>query len=284
MLLALPHRPFGAVAQVPVIGQGTWEMERDAKASIAALRRGLDLGMTHIDTAEMYGSGRCEEIVGEAIAGRRAEVFLVSKVLPENASRQGTVRACERSLRRLKTEALDCYLLHWRGQHPLAETLAAFEELLAAGKIRSFGISNFDVDDMEELAQLTPLTRVACNQVLLHLEKRYAEGRLLELCRRHGVTLVGYSPLGQGHFLRPGREQARRRALLDEIGAAHGTTAQAVALAFLLRSPGVVLIPKAAALPHVETNARAAALTLSPAELERIDAAFPASGSQLEFI
>lgn len=280
----LPTRPFGSVGEVPLVGQGTWEMEADRAASVAALRRGLDLGLTHIDTAEMYGAGACEEIVGEAIAGRRDEVFLVSKVLPENASRSGTVRACEASLRRLKTDRLDCYLLHWRGSHPLAETLAGFEELLARGKIRSFGVSNFDVEDLDELARLVPLERCACNQVLLHLEKRYAEGALLERCRRHGITLVAYSPLGQGRLVRAGRHAAERRAGLEEIARAHGATPQAVALAFLLRSPGVVVIPKAASLAHVEANAAAARLALTAAEVSRLEATFPRSGASLESV
>ncbi|MBI1948668.1 MAG: aldo/keto reductase [Deltaproteobacteria bacterium] len=280
----MPTRPFGSVGAVPVVGQGTWEMQTDQAASIAALRRGLDLGLTHIDTAEMYGEGACEEIVAEAIADRRDEVFLVSKVLPENASRAGTVRACEQSLRRLRTDRLDCYLLHWRGQHPLAETLAGFEALLAAGKIRSFGVSNFDVDDLDELARLVPLERCACNQVLLHLEQRYAEGALLERCRRHGMALVAYSPLGQGQLVRPGRDATARRAVLEEVARAHGATPHAVALAFLLRMPGVVVIPKASSVAHVDDNAMAAQLALTPGEITRIDAVFPSRGRRLAYV
>lgn len=276
--------PFGPTGmRVPVIGQGTWMMERDRAASVRALRAGLDAGMTHVDTAEMYGDGACEEIVAEAIAGRRDQVFLVSKVLPEHATRAGMVRACEASLRRLKTDHLDGYLLHWRGRHPLAETVAGFEELLAAGKIRSFGVSNFDVGDLEELARLVPLERCACNQVLLHLEERYAEGALLDRCRRHGITLVAYSPLGQGQLIRPGRDAAARRVVLDDIARARGATPHAVALAFLLRSPGVVVIPKASSVAHVEANAVAARLQLSPDEIARIDAAFPRSGRRLAY-
>lgn len=279
----LPTRPFGGLGDVPVVGQGTWEMQADRGASLAALRRGLDLGLTHVDTAEMYGDGACEEIVAEAMAGRRERVFLVSKVLPENASRAGTVRACEQSLRRLKTDHLDCYLLHWRGSHPLAETLAGFDELIAAGKIRGFGVSNFDVDDIEELARLAPLERCACNQVLLHLEQRYAEGALLQRCSQHGLTLVAYSPFGQGRLIRPGRDAAARRAVLDDVARAQGGTAHAVALAFLLRSPGVVVIPKASQVAHVEDNAAAARVVLTDEQLARIDAAFPRSGRRLGY-
>ncbi len=173
----LEHRPFGSTArEVAVIGQGTWYIEQaDRAPAIAALRRGLDLGMTHIDTAEMYGSGAAEEFVGAAIAGRRDEVFLVSKVLPQNASRNGTIAACERSLKRLKTDRLDCYLLHWRGSHPLEDTVAAFEQLRADGKILSWGVSNFDVDDLDEVRRIAGAGRPACNQVLYHLRERAIE-------------------------------------------------------------------------------------------------------------
>ncbi len=179
-----PRRAFGSTGtQVAVIGQGTWNMERDGRnAAVGALRRGLDLGMTHIDTAEMYGSGAVEEIVGEAIAGRRAEVFLVSKVMPHNASRQGTIKACERSLRRLRTDVLDCYLLHWPSSHPIADTIAAFEQLAAAGKIRSWGVSNFNEDEMDEAVRIAGPERVACNQVLYHFRERTIEHYVLPCC------------------------------------------------------------------------------------------------------
>ena len=192
-----------------MIGQGTWEMERQRAASIAALRRGLDLGMTHIDTAEMYGGGKVEELVGEAIAGRRHEVFLVSKVLPEHASRQGTVDACVGSLRRLRTDYLDCYLLHWPSRHPLAGTIAAFEQLVGDGKIKTWGVSNFDEDRVEEAVRLAGPNRVACNQVLYHLGERTIEHYILPTCERHRLAVVAYSPFGQGNF--------RANRVLEEI-------------------------------------------------------------------
>ena len=190
-------RIFGcAQRDVSVVGQGTWNLDSADRASaIQALRRGLDLGMTHIDTAEMYGSGAAEQLVGEAIAGRRDEVFLVSKVLPHNASRTGTVAACEKSLKRLRTERLDCYLLHWRGQYRLEDTIAAFEQLQSAGKILSWGVSNFDVSDLEEVASISD--EMACNQVLYHIQERAIEHAVIPWCEQHGVAVVGYSPYGQ---------------------------------------------------------------------------------------
>lgn len=264
----MERRPFGPIGTlVPVIGQGTWNMERTRAASIAALRRGLDLGMTHIDTAEMYGSGAVEELVGEAIAERRAEVFLVSKVLPENASRKGTTAACERSLRRLRTEYLDCYLLHWPSRHPLADTVAAFEQLVRDGKIKSWGVSNFDEGAVEETVRIAGPDRVACNQVLYHLSERTIEHFVLPACRQHRIAVVAYSPFGQGRF--------RSRPVLDEIARAHGATPAQVALRFLVRDPNVFTIPKAASVRHVEENAGAGALTLSADEMRRIEDAFP---------
>src|SRR3954447_7563078 len=182
----MKSRPFGLNQRdVSVIGQGTWYIDRgDRKRAVAALRRGVDLGMTHIDTAEMYGDA--ELVVAEAIAGRRDEVFLVSKALPSNASRGGTIAACERSLARLKTDRLDCYLLHWRGSYPLTDTVAAFEQLVAAGKIRSWGVSNFDVDDLDELLAVTGRGRIACNQVLYHLQERAIEHAVIPWCEKHG--------------------------------------------------------------------------------------------------
>src|SRR6201994_4097643 len=196
-------RPFGSGGvQVPVIGQGTWYIDRgDRKAAVAALRSGIDLGMTHIDTAEMYGDA--ELVVAEAIAGRRDEIFLVSKVLPSNASRRGTITACERSLKRLKTDRLDCYLLHWRGSYALAETVAAFEELVSAGKIRSWGVSNFDSDDLGELLAVAGQGKIACNQVLYHLHERAIEHAVIPWCRQHGVAVVAYSPFGHDDFPPP---------------------------------------------------------------------------------
>src|ERR1700730_18159153 len=185
----MQHRPFGSTKrEVAVIGQGTWYIEQaDSKTAIGALRRGLNLGRTHIDTAEMYESGAAEELVGEAIAGRRDEVFLVSKVLPHNASRNGTIAACERSLKRLKTDRLDCYLLHWRGSHPLADTVAAFEQLIADGKIHAWGVSNFDVDDLDELSEVAGAGKPACNQLLYHLGERAIEHAVLPRCEANGI-------------------------------------------------------------------------------------------------
>ena len=265
----MEQRLFGRTGiRVPVIGQGTWLLEKDRAQAVTALRRGFDLGMTHIDTAEMYGSGAVEELVGEAIAGRRDEVFLVSKVVPQNASRQGTIRACERSLRRLGTDSLDCYLLHWPGNHPLAETIAAFEHLTRDGKIKRWGVSNFDEEDLEEAVRLAGPGRVACNQVLYHLGERAIEHYVVPACERHGVAVVGYSPFGQGRFKPP--------RVLDEIARARGATPRQVALAFLTRHPVTFAIPKAGQIAHVEENAGAGALRLTDEEIRRIDQAFPA--------
>ena len=267
-------RAFGATGrQVPVIGQGTWNLERDdEKSAVAALRRGLDLGLTHIDTAEMYGRGAAERLIAKAIEGRRHEVFLVSKVLPENSSRAGTLRACERSLERLATDHLDLYLLHWRGAVPLEETVSAFEQLRADGKIRAWGVSNCDVEDLDELAKLAPIERVACNQVLYHLEERAIEHAVLPWCERRGVALVGYSPFGSGSF-----PSARGRGgrVLQEVADAHGATPRQVALAFLVRRPPLFAIPKASDPRHVEDNAGAGELRLTPEEIARIEQAFP---------
>src|SRR5689334_5789700 len=226
----MQKRPFRANGpDVPIVGQGTWYIERSKRSTaVAALRRGLDLGMTHIDTAELYGSGVAEEIVGEAIAGRRDEVFLVSKVMPSNASRAGTIAACERSLKRLKTDRLDCYLLHWRGRYALADTIAAFEELTARGLIRSWGVSNFDVDDLEEARAIAGEGKIACNQVLYHLEERGIEHGVLPWCAKHGVALVGYSPFGHNSFP---RESSPGGRVLAAVGKAHGATPRQVALA-----------------------------------------------------
>jgi diketogulonate reductase-like aldo/keto reductase len=259
--------------QIARIGQGTWNIELADKAgAISALRRGLDLGLSHIDTAEMYGSGRSEEIIAEALAGRRDEVFLVSKVLPHNASKAGTRSACERSLRRLKTDRLDCYLLHWRGSYPLEETFAAFEALRAEGKILSWGVSNFDVDDLEEALDVAGPGRIACNQVLYHLRERAIEHAVIPWCERNGVAVTAYSPFGQNDF--PPSTSAGGK-LLAEIAATHAASARQVALAFLMRRPSVFAIPKAARVNHVEDNAGALSLRLSEAEIARIDAALP---------
>jgi diketogulonate reductase-like aldo/keto reductase len=266
-------REFGSTArEVALVGQGSWRSEESASAAvIAALRRGLDLGMTHIDTAELYGSGAAEELVGAAIAGRRDEVFLVSKVVPSNASKRGTIAACEKSLARLKTDRLDCYLLHWRGSHPLSETIAAFETLVGAGKILSWGVSNFDVDDLSEVASIAG--HPACNQVLYHLKERAIEHAVLPWCERYGTAVVAYTPFGQTPAIFEARDP--QGAVLHSIAAAHGGTARQVALAFLLRHPNTFVIPKAAGIGHVAENAGAGALRLTDEELARIDATFP---------
>lgn len=255
------------------IGQGSWYIEQGNKSeAIAALRRGLDLGLSHIDTAEMYGDGRSEAIIGEAIAGRRDEVFLVSKVLPHNASRQGVRAACERSLKHLKTDRLDGYLLHWRGPHPLEETFAAFEALKQEGKILSWGVSNFDEDDLDEALAAAGKGRIACNQVLYHLRERAIEHAVIPWCERHGVAVTAYSPFGHDDFPAPGSAQGK---VLSEIASEHDATPRQVALAFLTRRSSVFAIPKAGRVTHIEDNAGALRLALSGTDIARIDAAFP---------
>jgi diketogulonate reductase-like aldo/keto reductase len=270
----MERRQFGGTGrEVAVIGQGTWYGEDDDRGrAVAALRVGLDLGMTHIDTAEMYLGGAAEEVVAEAIAGRRDEVFLVSKVLPHNASRDGTVTACERSLARLRTDRLDCYLLHWRGGHPLDETFAAFEQLRRAGKVLAWGVSNFDAPDLDEARQAAGEGGLACNQVLYHLRERAIEHAVLPWCERHGVAVTGYSPFGHGDFPGP---RATGGDVLQEIAAAHDATPRQVALRYLVRRPGLFAIPKASSPEHAAENARAGDLRLTEAEIARIDKAFP---------
>ena len=268
----MKRRPFGPVPrEVAMIGQGTWYIDDAHRpTAVAALRRGLDLGMTHLDTAEMYGSA--EAVVGEAISGRRDEVFLVSKVLPSNASRSGTLAACERSLARLRTDRLDCYLLHWPGPHPLEDTFAGFERLREQGKILSWGVSNFDVPDLETAWEAAGEGRIACNQVLYHLEERAIEHAVLPWCEDHGVAVVAYSPFGHGNF--PDARSPGGR-VLEEIAASHGATARQVALRFLVRRPSSFTIPKASSSEHAMDNAGTGTLRLTQAELARIDAAFP---------
>ncbi len=265
-------RSFGTTRrQVAAIGQGSWKIEVPRRAeAVAALRAGLDLGLTHIDTAEMYGSGAAEQVIAEAIRGRRAEVFLVSKVLPSNASTRGTVLACEQSLRNLGTDHLDCYLLHWRGRYPLADTVAAFATLQRAGKIRSWGVSNFDVADLEEVSAIAGAP--ACNQVLYHVAERAIEHAVLPWCAAHGTAVVAYTPFGASAQVYEASTSGGR--VLHQIAAAHGATARQVALRFLLRAPGVFVIPKAAQLEHVAENAGAANFELSAAEIAAIDRAF----------
>ena len=269
------RRRFGADGPwVAPIGQGTWRIEEAGEAAaVAALRRGLDLGLTHIDTAEMYGSGAAEQIVGKAIAGRRDEVFLVSKVLPSNASRRGTMAACEKSLQRLGTDRLDCYLLHWRGAAPLAETIAAFQRLREDGKILSWGVSNFDVADLDEVVAIAGEGHPVCNQVLYHLRERAIEHAVIPWCERHGTAIVAYTPFGQSTA--PYESATPGGRILAQIAASYGATPRQIALRFLLRNPCVFAIPKAVRAAHVADNAAAARGGLDARDLERIDRAFP---------
>ncbi|WP_300300697.1 aldo/keto reductase [Ferrovibrio sp.] len=256
--------------KVPALGQGTWAMaERPARraAEIAALRLGLDLGLSLIDTAEMYADGAAESLVAEAIAGRRDEVFLVSKVLPQNATRRGTLAACERSLKRLRTDRIDLYLLHWRGSAPLAETLAAFAELRRAGKIRHWGVSNLDINDMAELAGHAGGEACATNQLLYNLMRRGIEHDLLPWCRQRRMPVMAYSPIEQGRLL--------KHKSLAAIAARHGASPARVALAWLLRQDGVIAIPKAGSVEHVRENRATLDVTLSPQDLAELDHAFP---------
>jgi diketogulonate reductase-like aldo/keto reductase len=268
-------RPFGTTGrQVACVGQGTWKMDESAgEGVIPALRHGLDLGLTHIDTAEMYGSGASERMIGKAIEGRRDEVFLVSKVLPGNASRHGTLAACESSLKRLRTDRLDCYLLHWPGSFPLEETIAAFETLVRQGKILSWGVSNFDVEDLEQVAAIAGAGHPACNQVLYHLLERAIEHAVLPWCRRHGSAVVAYTPFGQSPRIFDGESKQAR--VLHEIARAHAATPRQVALGFLLRHTETFVIPKASDISHVNENAGAGRLKLSDSDIARLDAAFP---------
>lgn len=265
-------RSFGSTGvRVPVIGQGTWRLDSaERSAAVEALRAGVDAGMTHIDTAEMYGDG--EAIVGEAIRGLREEVFVVSKVVPGNATRRGVVRACEQSLKRLGTDRLDCYLLHWPGHHPLAETIAGFEDLRRDGKILSWGLSNFDVDDLEQALRIAGPYRIACNQVLYHLGERAIEHAVIPWCAENGVALVGYSPFGSGEFPDP---SSAGGAVLASIARAHETTPYAVALAFLTRLDNTFTVPKTGRAARAIENAGAADLVLNAAEIAMIDAHFP---------
>lgn len=269
----MKRRKFEAAGvEVPVIGLGTWQMELDDRArAIAALRAGLDAGMLHVDTAEMYGSGEVEELVGEALQGRRDEVFLVSKVLPSNASRRGAVRACEQSLKRLGTEYLDCYLLHWPGDEPLRDTILAFEELRSAGKIRAWGVSNFDEQELAEAVNIAGPGKVSENQVLYHLGERTIEHAVLPFCEANGIAVVGYTPFGRATFPPKGG----KGQVLEDIATKHGVTSRQVALAFLTRRPSLFAIPKSSNPDHVRVNAKAATLELDPEEIQAIDRAFP---------
>lgn len=255
---------------IPSFGLGTWRMgERGAvrAAEIAALKAGFDLGVRLVDTAEMYGEGEAEAIVGEAVLGRREEVFIVSKAYPHNASRRGVATACERSLKRLRTDRIDLYLLHWRGSHPLAETVAGFEDLKRAGKIRSWGVSNFDVEDMDELAAVPGGGACATDQVLYNLARRGIEAGLIGWCRKRRMPFMAYSPL----------DQARIPAApaLAAVARRHGATPAQIMLAWVARHPDAIVIPKAVRREHLAANIAAAALRLTDADLAEIDGAFP---------
>src|SRR5262249_3842817 len=268
-MTSIPAVQLASGENVPALGQGTWGMgenRREREHEIAALRLGLDLGMNLIDTAEMYGDGGAEKVVAAAVAGRRDEVFLVSKVLPEHASRRGTIAACERSLKRLETDRIDLYLLHWlTGDVDLAEVVEAFTALVGAGKIRYWGVSNFDVDDMEELAELPNGAAGAANQVMYNLDHRGIEHDLVPWCRRRRIPIMAYSPLDQGELARS-RELGR---LAQHIG----MPPSRLALAWLLRKEGVIAIPKSASSDHVRENFAALEVQLSKQDLAELDRA-----------
>ncbi|MBV8602509.1 MAG: aldo/keto reductase [Candidatus Eremiobacteraeota bacterium] len=273
-MIAYPFGPAGR--ELPRVGQGSWQIpERGAAAEEAklALRRGIELGMVHVDTAEMYGDGRAEELIGEAIQGLpRVELFIVSKVLPSNASYQGTLRACERSLKRLRTDYLDAYLLHWRGSQPLADTMRALEKLVDDGKIRSLGVSNFDVEDLEEAEEALERHPIACNQVLYHPWERGIEHRVVPWCEKQSVAIVAYTPFGRRSLPDAATPQGK---LLSELAAKYAASVHAVILAFLTRRNGTFAIPKAASIAHVEANAKANQFRLDDAEIAQVEKAFP---------
>ena len=260
-------RPFGSTGvSVAVVGQGTWRMgerREDAKAEVTALRVGLELGMTHIDTAEMYGEGGAERVVREAIRGRRDDVFVATKVLPQNASYEGTIRACERSLKALGTDHVDLYLLHWwSDHHPIAETMRAMEALVRRGLTRFVGVSNLDPRQMAQAQAALTTERLACNQVEYHLRERAIESGVLPWCERHRVAVVGYTPLARGGF---------KKDVVQRIAKRHGRTPRQVALNFLVRRPSLFTIPKASRVEHVRENAGALDFTLSRAEIREIE-------------
>ncbi len=266
-------RPFGPDRlNVPVIGFGTWHLElTDRNAAIEAIYRAVEAGMTHIDTAELYGGGEVENLLGFALEGIRERVFLASKVLPEHASFEGVLNACERSLTRLRTNYIDLYMLHWAGDHPLEDTIRAFETLVDSGQVRMWGVSNFDEELMREVVRIAP-GRCACNQVLYHLRERNIEHGVIPFCVENDIAVVGYSPFGSGRFP---AETAPGYDVLADVARARGATPHQVALAFLTRLDGTFTIPKAARLDHVWENARAGDLKLAPEELRRLDEAFP---------
>jgi diketogulonate reductase-like aldo/keto reductase len=272
----MKSRKFGSTHKaIPIIGQGTWnfpQLGAGAEASKLALQRGIELGMVHIDTAEMYGSGRSEEIIAEAINGLpREKLFIVSKVLPSNATYKGTIKACESSLKRLKTDYMDCFLLHWRGSHPLEQTMSAMEQLVADGKIRSLGVSNFDVDDLEEARGHLRKETIACNQVLYNLGERGIERRLIPYCEKHEIAVVGYTPFG--HM--PGAGTAGGK-VLTQLAQKHNATERQIVLAFLVRMEILFAIPKASNPDHVRENAGAAKIRLEASDIDSINTASPA--------
>ncbi|HET9888365.1 MAG TPA: aldo/keto reductase [bacterium] len=257
--------------EMPVLGQGTWKMgdaPKRREQEVRALRTGFDLGLTLIDTAEMYGGGRSEELVGEAIAGRREELILVTKVLPQNASRAGVRKACEASLGRLRTDRIDLYLLHWPGRHPVCETVEAFERLRDEGKILHWGVSNFDVAGCEEVERCTKGKQAAANQIYYNLQRRGIERKLLPWCRARHVVVMAYTPFEQGRL--------RTKGVLDEVAARHGATVYQIALAWILRHEGVMTIPQSGSEQHVRENAAALAIELSTTDLRQLNQAFPA--------
>jgi len=266
------EREFGSAAvKVPVIGQGTWNMKRDG---LEALRTGIELGMTHIDTAELYTGA--EEIIAEAIRGIRSKIFLVSKVLPSNASYKGTLRTCDASLRRLKTDYLDAYLLHWSsGLHPIGETMRAMEELVTAGKVRYIGVSNFDVDRLKQAQRALTRDKIICDQVIYHLRSRAIENHVLPYCESQNIAVVGYSPFGQGDFPSSGSKQGKA---LQTIADRHGKTPRQVALNFLTRRKSLFTIPKAGKVEHVRENSGGTGWKLTEDDLKLIDGAFPPAG------
>jgi diketogulonate reductase-like aldo/keto reductase len=268
--MALPATSLPSGETIPVLGQGTWHLgqgRHERKEEIAAVRAGIDLGMTLIDTAEMYGNGASEQLIGEAIAGRRDEVFVISKVLPGHATRRGTIVACEASLRRLESDHLDLYLLHWRGAIPLQETVAGFEDLRGAGLIHHWGVSNFDLPDLHELLQVRGGRAVEADEVLYNLLRRGIEWDLLPWCVQSGVPLIAYSPIEQGRLV--------GHPVLRFIGAKHKATSVQVALAWVLRNPGVCAIPEAGTREHVRQNRGALDVHLDQEDLVKLDGAFP---------
>lgn len=273
----MTDKPFGPTGEkVPVIGQGTWNMPESGRArdeAVRALHRGIELGMTHIDTAEMYGSGAVESILGEALQGTpREKLFVTTKVLPSNASYKGTIAACEASLRRLRMEYVDLYLLHWPGSHPLEETMRALEALVAMGKARFIGVSNFDLEELQEAQSYLRDVPLASNQVLYHLRERGIESRLIPYCKEQQIAVVAYTPFGRGRFP---RKEAEPGGVLAEVAAKYGKTPRQVILNFLTRESNVFAIPKASRIDHVEENAGASGWTLDPQDAAAIDEAFP---------